>query len=331
MNQSHLRLKAVANRLADLLESEEGARLLELITQLAEPEPNASDAPPWRAGTRAATGGESPPTRVGVWEATTDNGERVFVRQQTNEPLHLWANVQRIPPKRNKRRVVLVGESVARGYLYDPHYNPATALQEILCAASGSPCVEAIDLARTDLSLEELEKLVQESLALEPDVLVVFAGNNWHPLAAPTAEELADLGAALREGGSWRAVRDYLEARLTAKIETLFRSLGGIVKDIGVPVVFVLPEFNLPDWRSECEGPLMLDADATALWLKTLAEAKELLAGDEWRRAEASGWRLMELDGGTIAAGPNLIAEVGRRQGETDKARKFLELARDTT
>ena len=74
---------------------------------------------------------------------------------------------------------------------------------------------------------------------------------NWHPLAAPTAEELADLGAALREGGSWRAVRDYLEARLTAKIETLFRSLGGIVKDIGVPVVFVLPEFNLPDWRSD--------------------------------------------------------------------------------
>jgi hypothetical protein len=331
MNQSHLRLKAVADRLADLLGTEEGALLLELITKLSEPEPSAPDEPSWRAGTRAAKGDEPQPVRVGVWEATNDNGEQVFVRQQTNEPLHLWANVQRIPPKRNKQRVVLVGESVARGYLYDPHYNPATALQEILCAATGPQGVEVIDLARTDLSLDELEKLVRESLALEPDVLVVFAGNNWHPLAIPTAGEFENLGTALREGGSWRAVRDYLEAWLTKKIEFLFQTLGGIVKDSGVPVVFVLPEFNLPDWRSECEGPLMLDADATASWQRTLKEAEELLAGNEWRRAEASGWRLLELDGGTTAAGPNLIAEVGRRQGETDKARRFLEQARDTT
>jgi hypothetical protein len=47
----------------------------------------------------------------------------------------------------------LIGESVARGYLYDPQFTPAMALEAILQAQLGHNAVEVIDLARTDLLL----------------------------------------------------------------------------------------------------------------------------------------------------------------------------------
>jgi hypothetical protein len=44
-----------------------------------------------------------------------------------------WANLGRIEPKEAGRaRVVLIGESVARGYLYDPQFTPAMALEMML-------------------------------------------------------------------------------------------------------------------------------------------------------------------------------------------------------
>src|SRR5258708_39885225 len=48
--------------------------------------------------------------RVGIWRERIQNGERWFVRE-ANEPLRLWADVERIPPKGHRKRVVVFGES----------------------------------------------------------------------------------------------------------------------------------------------------------------------------------------------------------------------------
>src|ERR1043165_6459050 len=111
----------MAGRLAQLFDSNEGGRILRLITQLsASPDGAATEELKKPADTPGKV-------RVGIWEATNEAGGRSFVRVNTGEPWHLWANVQKIPPKGPRRRIVLLGESAARGYLYSPRFTPAQA------------------------------------------------------------------------------------------------------------------------------------------------------------------------------------------------------------
>jgi hypothetical protein len=105
--------------------------------------------------------------------------------------------------------------------------------------------------------------------------------------------------------------------------------LEEIVRERGIPVVFVLPEFNLADWISECDSPPLLNSEETELWLRAKCEAEQLLHSNDWQKAERLGERLLQLDGGTTAAGPNILAEVNRKRGDHETARTYLEMARD--
>ena len=323
MKHHHREFKDKAGRLAQLLESDEGDRILRLITQLSYQNGASTEEPPEPAGAGKI--------RVGTWEAMDDANGRSFVRVEMGDPWHLWANVQKIPPKGPRRRVVFLGESVARGLLYDPQFNPALALQEMMNAACGPSEIEIVDLARTDLSHERLQNLLRPALHFEPDALVIFSGNNWHPLAKPSEDQCLEMAHALRAAGSWRAIRESCESTLISKTEETLRSLEEIINEHHIPVVFVLPEFNLADWRTESDCPPLLNSDDTATWLSVANEAEELLKGNQWEKAEALGLRLMELDEGTTAAGPNILAEISRRRGDHQAARTFLEMGRDAS
>jgi hypothetical protein len=327
MKQHYRQFKDKANRLAQLFDSEEGGRILSLVTQLSATQNHAG------ACTEKLSESADPPgkIRVGIWEAVDDVHGRSFVRVETGDRWYFWANVQRIPPKGSRRRIVLVGESVARGLLYDPQFNPALALQAMMNAACGASEIEVIDLARTDLSDKLLQDLINSALHLEPDALIVFAGNNWHPFAQATADERLEMGSALRGVSSWRAIKELGESSLIEKTKEILNSLGKVVRGRRIPVVFVLPEFNLADWRTECDCAPMLNNDDIATWLGARCEAEELLKGHRWEKAEPLGQRLIELDEGTTSAGPNILAEVSRRRGDPKAARTFLELARDAS
>jgi len=327
MKQHRPHFKDKANRLAQLFDSEEGERILRLITQLSATQNHVG--PSTEELSEAADPAEK--IRVGIWEAVDDAQGRSFVRVETGERWYFWANVQRIPPKGSRRRIVLVGESVARGLLYDPQFNPAMALQAMMNAACGASEIEVIDLARTDLSDKPLKKLINSALHLEPDALVIFSGNNWHPFAQATPDERLEMASALRGASSWRAIKELGESVLLAKTKEILDSLGKIVRGRRIPVVFVLPEFNLVDWRTECDSPPLLNSDDTAAWLDARGEAEELLKGCQWEKAEPLGQRVMELDEGTTSAGSNILAEVSRRRGDDKAARAFLELARDAS
>jgi hypothetical protein len=112
MNYDHRQLRTMAGRLAELFESEEGERILRLVTQLSAPPNKAAPATELpKPGKPADTPAK---LRVGTWEAVDEANGRSFVRVATGEAGYLWANVQKIPPKGPGRCVVLVGESVAR-------------------------------------------------------------------------------------------------------------------------------------------------------------------------------------------------------------------------
>ena len=323
MNYNHPQFREMAGRLAQLFDSKEGERILRLITQLSA----APDGSPSEQKKPGDTPGK---VRVGIWEATNEANGRSFVRVNTGDPWHLWANVQKIPPKGPRRRVVLIGESAARGYLYSPRFTPAQALQQMMNAACGPAKIEIVDLARSNLVFEPLLELITQSLHLEPDALVIFAGNNWFPLAFASQEHLPEMASAFRDAGSWRGVKESLESFLIADTRRTLRLLAEIVRERGIPVVFVLPEFNLADWVTESDCPPLLDSEQTEAWLQARSEAEQLLKGDAWEKAEALGKRLIELDQGTTAAGPNILAEVSRKRGDQEATRTFLELARDS-
>lgn len=322
MNYNHPQFRDMAGRLAQLFESDKGERILRLITHLS--------ITPEASGSAAKAVAETPAKlRVGTWEAADTPRGRSFVRVDIGDPAHLWASVQKIPPKGPRRRVVLVGESVARGHLYDPYFNPAQALQQIMNAACGPAKVEVVDLARTDLSHKQSHELINQSLHLEPDALVVFCGNNWSPFMQTSEEQFLDVATAFRETGSWRGVKELCESFLIAATKETLGLLEKIIRERGIPVVFVLPEFNLADWIIECDCPPLLNNEQTQAWLLAKWEAEQLLKGDDWEKAECLGERLLQLDQGTTAAGPYILAEISRRREDHEKARAFLELARD--
>jgi len=148
-------------------------------------------------------------------------------------------------------------------------------------------------------------------------------------LSQATEDKLLEMASVLRKAGSWRAVRELGEATMAAMAKETLRALGKIAYERRIPVVFVLPEFNLADWRTDTDCPPLLSSDDTAAWLDARGEAEELLKGNQWEKAEPLGHRLMELDQGTASAGANILAEVNRKRGDHDAARTFLERARD--
>src|SRR5262249_29826315 len=153
-----------------------------------------------------------------------------------------WANIGRIDPKRDKRRLVLLGESVARGYFYDPQFTPAMALESILRHRLGQGEFEVIDLARTSLEMEGLSELAQSALALEPDAIVIFAGNNWgltftnDPRILSDPEMLLAISAILSKQGV-PGLKRFLEERLASDVRRLVKQIASLYEALEIPVV----------------------------------------------------------------------------------------------
>ena len=306
-------MKAFADRLARSLSGEEGAHAWQLLRTIN----SMSAAPPI-----------SPP--VGEWVGIWRRNEAGWERQATAGELNLWADQVRIGPRTQARRVLLLGESVARGFFYDPHFTPAQVLEQQLRSHWGA--VEVIDLARTNMNLEELEQLGSQARALQPDAVVVFAGNNWNFLETwkPRAPaEMAPLASALRQGGV-PALRQYVEERLKQGVAALVEKFAGFYQREGVPVVWLVPEFNLVDWQDPPAGAPWLRGTSGERWFGCWQEARLALGRGEVEVAAGLAAELIALDQGCWSAGEMLLAECHRLRGdEVEIRRTHLERARD--
>ncbi len=260
------------------------------------------------------------PGVVGIWEGGAQGYQRA---EALRDQWRLWADVQLIPPKGEKKRLLLLGESVARGFLYDPDFNPAKALEACVPAVLGEP-VEVVDLAKTDLTGSQLTSLISVAPALEPDLLVVFAGNNW--LLADPRDRLLE-ATALREGGA-PGLKARREQRLATFVATLRRQLEEL--SARIPIVLVVPEINLLDWRfgGKADAP-WLPPGRNRRWLECQEAAFSALASGHLEDAAALAREMVDLDGGTAASGWIILADCARGTGDLAAARTCLEKARD--
>jgi hypothetical protein len=301
-------LKSLADEMARLLSGSDGENavlLMERLGLLSLPERN-------RSGTQ--------PGFVGIWKAGPKGYER---SADMRHEWRLWADVELIPPKGERKRVLLVGESVARGYLYDPDFNPAKALEAALPAVLGQP-VEIIDLAKINLTGPQLMGLLGTVPALEPDILIVFAGNNW--LLADKRDRYLE-AAALRAGGAL-ALKARREQSLAAFVDILRQQLNEL--SARLPVVLLVPEINLVDWRldGKTDAP-WLPLGRNRRWLECHQAALSALASQRFDEAAALAQEMVDLDGGTAASGCTILADCARGMGDLTTARTYLERARD--
>ena len=264
---------------------------------------------------------------IGIWERKTENGQTSFVRRlEAMDTWHLWANIGRIEAKGSKLRVVLIGESVARGYLYDPSFTPAMALQLILDEHFGKDQIEVIDLARTSLGYE-LKGLALAALQLQPDIAIIFAGNNWG-FSQPAFTDISEIDQAIEaEGiaGLKRVCDEYIERT----VRTMATEIAAEYKNKNVPLIWMVPEFNLADWRQPFTNAPYLPDNRNLEWIESLKEAQQALREGDVARAEQLAARAVELDQGTCSAGYYVLAECRRLANDSCGERKYLELARD--
>src|ERR1700712_2909221 len=170
-NRPSENLKSVAAELAALIYagSTDTVKMNGLLAQLRQPAAQAEPVVKEKA---------KPGDHIGIWQPSKEkNTYERDISQHFEWPL--WASTHKIEAKGSKKRIVLLGESVARGYFYDPLYTVANELESILTHTPGLEETEVIDLAKTSMTMDGLLELAQASIRLEPDAVVVFAGNNW--------------------------------------------------------------------------------------------------------------------------------------------------------
>jgi len=266
------------------------------------------------------------PDHLGIWERKIENGKTCFVRRM--EMIDEWyfcANLGRIEPKGVKQRVVLLGESVARGYLYDPEFNPALALEKTLQAQLGDE-IEVIDLARTNLAYEVREWAIG-ALQLEPDIAIIFSGNNWG-VSTPRFADIAEIDDALSQEGMAGAKR-ISDEQIGRHGRRVVCDIASAYEKKGVPLIWIIPEFNLGDWRDPIVNAPYLAEGLNREWLSLLEEAQSALSAGEIDKAKHLARRIIEIDQGICIAGFYLLAECCQKQGDIDGERKYLKLAGD--
>ena len=261
--------------------------------------------------------------RVGIWKK---KGEQYSLDESMASEWNFWAKMSVIPNKSSKKRVIFLGESVARGYFYDPLYNPCKELNDLLCKNNKND-YEVIDLARTDLNYKMLLQLIKESKQLEPDMIVIFGGNNWDcsDLWEGTPLEIAD---RMKKGGM-KSVLDYFNEGLVEKVKKLYGYLDELFMKKGIPVVFVIPEFNLLDWKDTDIGlPWDKDTDHSK-WLSYMKRLQKRLENHDYENVICEALENSDLNQKLSVWELNILAEAYRASGKNGEALECKRRAKD--
>lgn len=262
---------------------------------------------------------------IGVWKACGDGG---WTRQiERFEEWRCWADVEFIPSKADgKTRLLLIGESVARGYFFDPVVTPARLLQSRLESAYPGR-FEVVDLARIDINQFAMLDLLDKAKNLEPDFVIFWGGNNWVNRGELESRHmdwlLANLDRYYEESH-----RLFLEELLPAAAERITHRLARLAG--AEKTLMIVPDWNLGRWRNEPGVAIpFLPGGGHSRWYALREEAERALAAGDLTHALEIANAMAEIDGGSGADTFEIRAQVALEQNRPADARRELERARD--
>lgn len=186
------------------------------------------------------------PADIGIWSYQDEQ----WIRNEAyyNE-WSCWADIPVLRKKSpNSHRTLLLGESNARAYLYDPVVTLASALEKQLNINSDQNH-EVLDLARIDITAAGVRRLMTQILPLHPDTIVFMCGNNWIQLESLGPNDCLVLSQLLKDKGIEAARSYFIDECVTPDAKSTLNLLNSLVQELDANVVLVIPEFNLGDWR----------------------------------------------------------------------------------
>jgi tetratricopeptide (TPR) repeat protein len=265
-----------------------------------------------------------PDEAAGMWRTNPRFTESFFPASFGLKPLNF-----RLPRQKpaGVKRVFVLGESAAMG-VPEPAFALAPQLEAQLRARLPGVRVEVHNLGVTAINSHVVARIADEALEFEPDLLVVYLGNNevvgpWGPGSAVTggspprwlirtalavkstrvgqllewlAAQVGGTGAP-REWGGMEMFRDRLvpgdDPRLERVAAHFAANLGDILasaRDRGVPVVLSTVAVNLRDCAPFASLPA---AEEGAAWVREFEEAVWLAAVERPAEAEAAFRRVL--------------------------------------
>ncbi|CAM1365637.1 conserved hypothetical protein [Tenacibaculum sediminilitoris] len=322
--------KAVATDLATLLPitEENKQKAFDLMEKLGYTEQQKEEA---------ASTSENPfKSHVGIYKPELKGGKKHYQRDiLLKDRWSYFADVQSIPPKSEKKRIVLLGESVTRGFLLDPEYTPAIVLDQLLNSNKDSFGYELVDLAETNLGMAGIKERYTQCMDLEPDMVVFLAGNNWREDLLIEIGDSQDKQEALQEltqGKDGIAVaKPLIETYFSSIVDDFLAYVGGISKEKNVPVAFAIPEFNLLDCRSTPGERVVseLPYEKLKMWIEAKESAEVHLASGDINTCTTEAKKMVEIDP-SHPYGFELLADCSIKNEAYKEARYYLEMARDT-
>lgn len=330
--------KKTCRELAEELAGEEGLRLARRLQMagLMEAGPVAGggvgemgEGGEDRAGQESGAGEAPSPRPISIWRPESRGGETVWGRPAPGPFGDHYAARRELHPRRGAtpRRVAFFGESAAAGYLYAPHLTPARVLEAQLQVAAGEGAYEVIDLARTNETLASMAATVEASLQLEPDLLVIYAGNNWNLLETPgwspyppSVTGRQRYALALGSGGLAGPVAEARRELGRVAGRTL-TAIAAAAREPRLPVVLLVPEVNLADWESR-QPVAWLPDDGVERWYGLYRRARRHLEAGEYRQAVGTAWAMIDLDGESCPTSCRLLATAYRGLGDLARARE---------
>lgn len=248
-------------------------------------------------------------THLGIWQKKTD-GTKEWFERSIGQFHHYsdWAKTQRIPPKSEKYRIALLGDSVAMGSFYEPELTPAKVLEMILNREQEH--TEVIDLSCRTMDADRMLELCREAFVIKPDAIVIFVGKEFIKCAEDKKEEE-------RAGLILRALNHFIE------------ELNGIFREFHVKILFIAPEANVKDWRFPYyDQDSLIEDGKLGEWLKLYEKIKKCMALAAFKKALNLAYQLNALCTEHPIA-YQLIASCYEHLDEPERSRQFYQKAYD--
>lgn len=272
------------------------------------------------------------PRAVGPWIPRT-NGDTIEFARESEWDKYLWLEERDVLTANRDEsvyRVCLVGESVASGMFFAPKITPAKVLQSLLSQVRpvGSESVETIDLTRNAMRLPMLIDIVDAAAQLEPDLIIVFAGNNFcrDYTVGRSDQSVAPnhYVRAANEGGPVELVREFTR-QLTRATRASVEKLARNAKMNGSNLMWLIPAVS-SSWQRFAPVP-WLDLDGSKRWHHLLKEAKRALAEKEFEKARELGRAMLDLDQGACPTSQQIMASALEGSGHFEAAARRYEQA----
>lgn len=271
-----------------------------------------------------------PGNYIGIWKEIPELN--LYVRDENLAAnWYRWADHNKIPVIAGRKRVLLTGESAARGSFYSNEYSPARILEHILSRITGDGSLEVIDITKSGMEPDEMTATLRNAAVLRPDQVVIMAGNNFfYKLYQHFLTTALEGHSTYRRSGEW--LKKHVDEALAKYTLSFLHELQSLFTGKQVPVLFVIPAFNLGDWKATSAEklPPCLPPEEMKDWEKLLGIARRALAAADYIAVQTAVSQLLDLC--PVHPTPHeLLGEAALAHQDRATARKHLEIARDLT